>query len=546
MGTIALWAAAGFSGAAALFSFFPRKTCTCRVVRVLWSLSAVSVLLALGLMAGYLAGGSFRYVYVYAHTDGSLPLIYRISALWAGREGSFLLWGAVLAVAGCLLWRTRSRRAFGIYGAITCCILVMCCVSRPFAEMSPVPVDGAGLTPALMDPWMAAHPPLVFIAYSLMAAVAALGAAGYDHGRLRIWVRGSFVFLGLGILTGSIWAYRALGFGGYWAWDPIENAALVPWLLLCGMLHGGEGTGRIRYVLPFGAALVGTFLARSGVLTGLSVHAYAGGGGALSYLLPILPAASLGVVLALFLRRASRKRAEQGGWDAPRLFRVSAYAYGAMVLLGTIAPLILPWRTPETFYIAVSVVFVLIYAALLLYKDLDTARLRYMAVMAIATVLTAAAALGTGTARFGWLMLLWVCLLPLSAWITSAFRTHGLRYYLLHAGALLMIAGAILSSGLGEEIYMVSPPQSADVLINGSRIPLSDLLGAESMTVPGFFQDVIVRGAETTAMADGSIVIPCTTRPMINLFWTGGFLMALGPWIAEIVKRVLPRPGRAR
>lgn len=541
MGTIALWAAAGFSCAAAVCSFFSRKRCTGRLVRILWGLSAAAVLLALGLLAGYLAGGSFRYAYVYAHTDKSLPLIYRISALWAGQEGSFLLWGAVLAIVGCLLWRAENKRAFGIYAAITFCILVMCCVSRPFAEISPAPVDGAGLAPALRDPWMAAHPPLVFIAYSLMAIVAALGAARVDPARLRLWVRASFVFLGLGILSGSVWAYRALGWGGYWAWDPIENAALVPWLLLCGILHGGEGEGRIRYVLPFGAALVGTFLARSGVLAGLSAHAYAGGGGALAYLLPILLAAALGIAAVLSLRRAARKKIAHTGWDGPRLFRWAAYAYGGAVLLGTVAPLILHWQTPVAYYTAVSVVFVLVYAALLVYRDLDTARQKYMGVMVLATVLTAAVALGTGTARFGWLMLLWVCVLPLSVWIAGVFRAHGFRYYLLHTGALLMIAGVILSSGLAEEIYMAAHPQDTAIWINGSQILLSDLARAESLTVPGFSQDVIIRGGEITAMPDGSLVIPCTTRPMINLFWAGGFLMVLGPWIVWTVQKIKRR-----
>ena len=123
----------------------------------------------------------------------------------------------------------------------------MCFISQPFAKMLVIPLDGLGLNGALKDPWMVVHPPLVFVSYSAMAILFAFSATlshikSSDEVKSKIlyWLRVSWFFLGLGILTGSIWAYKALGWGGYWAWDPIENAALVPWLILCGYLHEND------------------------------------------------------------------------------------------------------------------------------------------------------------------------------------------------------------------------------------------------------------------------------------------------------------------
>lgn len=160
----------------------------------------------------------------------------------------------------------------------------MCSISAPFAKMAAVPIDGLGLNAALQDPWMVVHPPLVFISYSVMAVLFSLFITMSKNSnpnnieatcRILFWFRISWSFFEIGILSGSIWAYRDLGWGGYWAWDPIKNAALIPWLVICGYLHLKEYKNRLVCMVPFSIALFGVFLARSGILKDQSTHAYA-------------------------------------------------------------------------------------------------------------------------------------------------------------------------------------------------------------------------------------------------------------------------------
>jgi cytochrome c-type biogenesis protein CcmF len=159
----------------------------------------------------------------------------------------------------------------------------MCFIIDPFEKASLIPADGLGLNEALKDSWMIVHPPLVFISYSAMAFLFSLSATLSENiskdvtDRILLWLRISWLFLGAGILSGSIWAYRALGWGGYWAWDPIENAAFVPWLVICAYLHAREYHKASVCIVPFSIACIGVFLARSGVLKDQSVHAYADG-----------------------------------------------------------------------------------------------------------------------------------------------------------------------------------------------------------------------------------------------------------------------------
>ncbi|HAZ37049.1 MAG TPA: hypothetical protein DCY71_04265, partial [Clostridiaceae bacterium] len=179
----------------------------------------------------------------------------------------------------------KNISAFIGFSVINMSIMVMAILSRPFKTMNYLQVEGLGLNTALQDPWMVVHPPLVFIGYSSMAVLFSIGLCvgpeiedSCEKLMLRKWALMGWFFLGLGIFTGSIWAYRALGWGGYWAWDPIENAALIPWLLLAGICHEGrlasKPGSRVRYMLPFVMAAFGTFLARSGILKDKSVHSY--------------------------------------------------------------------------------------------------------------------------------------------------------------------------------------------------------------------------------------------------------------------------------
>lgn len=242
------------------------KKCRDKVYR-LWHLGMVGMGTAFALMLCYLVNHYFEFSYVYEHTSLDLPSLYCISALWAGKEGSFLLWGLILVLMGYSVLKISyieqeeshikeqgvsnnviknkgAKKTFPTYVAITIAILIMCFIMRPFKLLEILPADGQGLSKALQDPWMVVHPPLVFVGYTAMAIMFALGmndlTSGRYEGIIKNWVRKSILFLGLGIMTGSVWAYRALGWGGYWAWDPIENIALVPWLLLCAYIHSSK------------------------------------------------------------------------------------------------------------------------------------------------------------------------------------------------------------------------------------------------------------------------------------------------------------------
>jgi cytochrome c-type biogenesis protein CcmF len=191
----------------------------------------------------------FSYAYVFNHISTSMETIYRVSALWAGQEGSFLLWALINTGTGCLFLRDliiigkKNKTALFGFLLINAVIILMTFLSGPFRVLVGFPSEGLGLNPALKDIWMVVHPPLIFISYSAMAVLFCLSLIDFTQDDkqqlfyIRKWILISWLFLGMGILSGSIWAYRSLGWGGYWAWDPIENAALVPWLLLTALVH---------------------------------------------------------------------------------------------------------------------------------------------------------------------------------------------------------------------------------------------------------------------------------------------------------------------
>lgn len=537
-------AAATLGGLAGLAALIMQKHKWARVLRRgLWATAALLALTAFGLMLGYLLTDRFEYSYVSGHSAKAQAALYKISALWAGQEGSFLLWSAVLAVTGLPLLLAkdgRSARVFGVYALISACVFAMCAVSQPFARQAAAPADGLGLTAALQNPWMAAHPLLVFVAYSAMAALAAHTAAFTDAkppDSVQKWTRFAWVTLGLGIFTGSVWAYNALGWGGFWAWDPIENAALVPWLILCGYLHTGERAGRARCVLPFAAACVGTFLTRSGILGDASAHAYTEGDIAVSVLIAVLMLGAAGWLIAAKLRGHGKAEAALSGMqqrNGRRLFAAVAYVYAALVFAGTMAPLVIGAETPVAYYTAISVAFAISYTALLLWQDKEALKRRVFAMLAKGTAAAVGAAFALGRVSVWPLLLLWVCAMPLALWTVSGFRTQSCCYYLRHAGIVLMVLGIVLSLGLGVSGVAVADPHGAGAVIGGLPASVTQVLGSDVTILSSPLLDVIARGGQAAMMADGSAAIPFETRPMILLFWIGGFLTALGPWLVAL------------
>jgi cytochrome c-type biogenesis protein CcmF len=310
----------------------------------------------------------FSVKYVAQHSNTLLPAPYRLSAIWAGHEGSLLLWVFMLSVWSVAV-ATFSKRlpvallaqVLGVMGAVSVGFLAfILTLSNPFVRQFPAPPEGRDLTPLLQDPGLVIHPPMLYMGYVGMSVAFAFAMAALLSGRLdaawarwaRPWTLAAWGFLTLGIALGSWWAYYELGWGGWWFWDPVENASLMPWLVATGLIHSLMVTDKrgqfkawtvLLAIGGFSLSLLGTFLVRSGVLT--SVHAFATDPGRGIFILLFL-ALVVGVSLALFAWRAPQwghaTQPVAGSRESFLLLNsVLLVVAMAAVLLGTLYPLII-------------------------------------------------------------------------------------------------------------------------------------------------------------------------------------------------------------
>jgi cytochrome c-type biogenesis protein CcmF len=413
----------------------------------------------------------------------------------------------------------------------------MCFFTAPFEKMDGIFTDGTGLNEALKDPWMVMHPPLVFISYSAMAILFSCTADGKESGyadRLLTWQRISWFFLGLGILSGSIWAYRALGWGGYWAWDPIENAAFVPWLILCGYLHRKDRRGPSACILPFASACFGVFLARSGILKDQSAHAYTSGNISVCILLLLFLAAVLVFLIITGIKNTTKRKVKSGLKDIVKwLFFYSINVYAALIFLGTVFPLLFHITMPVSFYNIISVIFVFTYSLLLLIYDIGRLKMRFLPMLLTATALTAGITVLTGTSRLWAILVIWCCLLPLSLWLVSGIRPARLAYCLTHTGAILLIIGAISSSVLGKEVYILTGSDNIILQAEGVNISAEELSKKSMIIKTTPLQDILIKSSESMLSPQG-VIIPYETKPFIWLFWCGSFILIFQPVLGQI------------
>jgi cytochrome c-type biogenesis protein CcmF len=327
----------------------------------------------LSLVLAYL-GSDFSVLNVIENSHSSKPLIYKLTGVWGNHEGSMLLWTLILALFGGVVAVARNSvpmrlraNTLAVQAAVTFAFLLfILTTSNPFIRVSPAPIEGQDLNPVLQDPGLAIHPPLLYLGYVGFSITFAFAMAALIDGRIdavwaravRPWTLGAWTFLTLGIAMGSYWAYYELGWGGFWFWDPVENASLMPWLAGTALLHSTvvmEKRDALKVwtillsILTFSLSLLGTFLVRSGVLT--SVHAFAVDPARGIFILGIL-IVFIGGSLALFAWRAPLL--QQGGLFAPisregalvvnNLFLATACA---TVFIGTLYPLALEALTGE-------------------------------------------------------------------------------------------------------------------------------------------------------------------------------------------------------
>jgi cytochrome c-type biogenesis protein CcmF len=308
----------------------------------------------------------FSVAAVYQYSHSQQPLIYKIAAAWGNHEGSLLLWVLILAIFGALvalfgenLPPRLKARALSVQGMIGFAFLAfMLFTSNPFARLMPAPLEGQELNPLLQDPGLAMHPPMLYLGYVGFSMTFSFAVAAMIEGRVdaawarwvRPWTLLAWTTLTAGIALGAHWAYYELGWGGWWFWDPVENASFMPWLVGTALLHCQTVVEKrdalkvwtiLLAIIAFGFSLLGTFLVRSGVIT--SVHAFAQDPARGLFILLILGIA-LGGSFALFAWRAPHLNA--GGLFAP-ISREGALVLNnlllsvgaATVLLGTLYPL---------------------------------------------------------------------------------------------------------------------------------------------------------------------------------------------------------------
>ena len=326
------------------------------------------VLGAFAALATSFVANDFSVQNVAEHSNSRLPVAYRFAASWGSHEGSMVLWTLMLGGWSCavaLLSRQLpeklTARVFGVLGLVSAgFLLFILLTSNPFARLLPAAEDGRDLNPLLQDPGMVIHPPMLYMGYVGFSVAFAFAIAALLEGRLdsawarwsRPWTTAAWCFLSIGIALGSWWAYYELGWGGWWFWDPVENASFMPWLAGTALIHSlavteKRGTFRswtvLLAILAFSLSLVGTFLVRSGVLT--SVHAFATDPARGVFILGFL-ALVIGGSLALFALRAP-KVGGGGRFDAISretmllANNVLLIAAAGSVLLGTLYPLFL-------------------------------------------------------------------------------------------------------------------------------------------------------------------------------------------------------------
>ena len=522
------------------------------------------------------------------------PLIYRISGVWGNHEGSMLLWvlilalfGAAVALFGRNLPATLKANVLAVQASIAFgFLLFIITTSNPFLRLDPAPVEGRGLNPILQDPALAFHPPMLYAGYVGFSMAFSFAIAALIEGRIdsawarwvRPWTLAAWMCLTLGIAMGSWWAYYELGWGGWWFWDPVENASFMPWLAGTALLHSAlvmEKRDALKVwtvllaILTFSLSLMGTFLVRSGVLS--SVHAFAVDPKRGVFILGLM-VLFIGGALSLFSARAGQLR--QGGIFAPLsregslvLNNILLATATGTVLIGTLYPLALEAVTGAKISVGapyfnltfgplmVPLLLAVPFGPLLAWKrgDLLAACERLLAALAAATVAGALALAffirGPWIAPLGIALGVWVIAGALSElafrikfgrapWTEVARRLRNLPRSsyggtLAHMGVGVMVLGIVATTAWqSEKILTMRPGES--VAIAGYDLAFH---GTAPATGPNYSElsgrlSVTRDGAAVTELTPSKRLYDAprqaTTEAAIHVAWRGDLYVVLG------------------
>jgi len=516
----------------------------------------VFIALAFGTLIFAFVKSDFSILDVARNSHTAKPLLYKFTGAWGNHEGSMLLWVFVLSVYSAFIALARrggerlTSAALGVQGLLAAAFLLFIIfTSNPFLRLDPPPFEGAGLNPLLQDPGLAFHPPMLYVGYVGLSAAFAYAAAALIAGKAdgewaraaRPFMLAAWIALTLGITLGSWWAYYVLGWGGFWFWDPVENAALMPWLIATALLHSAlatERTGAFRTwtlllaIMGFSLSLIGTFLVRSGVLT--SVHTFANDPERGFFIL-IMLALAIGGALTLF------------AWRAPKLAGGSAFqpvsretalllnnllltVAAAIVFLGTLYPLVLDALTGRKISVGApyfAITFAPVFVALLIlvpfgprlgWRRGDLAAvlrtlapaLGVAAVIAVTTFAMVTPRSVSGALAFG-----------LAAWLIGASAIDLLRRNRERALSWGSAASALAHAGLGITLIGIAGTtiwrsEATEILSPGKSLPLAGyelrLRDVVNLQGPNYF----ATRAYIDAMRDGRLV--ATLTPEKRLF----------------------------
>jgi len=486
------------------------------------------VALSFGALVWLHVVSDFSVVNVVMHSHTDKPLLYKITGVWGSHEGSMLLWTLILALYGLMvavfgrsLPPALRARVLSVQGMIAVgFLLFILFTSNPFARVNPAPLNGNGLNPLLQDPGLAFHPPFLYLGYVGFSMAFSFAIAALIEGRVdaawarwvRPWTLVAWCALTLGIAMGSWWSYYTLGWGGWWAWDPVENASLMPWLAGTALLHSAivvekrdtlKGWTIFLAILAFSLSLLGTFLVRSGVLT--SVHAFANDPARGRFILALLGIVT-GGSLALFAARAGRLKA--GGIFSP-VSRESALVFNNLflsaaagtVLLGTLAPLIAdvlnlnklsvgaPWFNIVVPLLLTPMLILMPIGPLLAWKRGDwqeaLKRARFAAAIAAAAIVATLIATNTATAN-----VLAALGLGLGAWLLVGSVTDWcIRTGLFHKS---------LTDALGRARHLPRAAHGMTLAHIGVAIVLIGIAGSQSWQSENL---LVMRPGESTVIA---------------------------------------------
>ena len=536
----------------------------------------------------------FSVANVWANSHSAKPMLYKISGVWGNHEGSMLLWVLMLALFGALValfgtnlpMRLRAV-VLAIQGSIGFAFLAfIIATSNPFLRLSPAPLDGQGLNPVLQDPALAFHPPFLYAGYVGFSTAFSFAIAALLEGRtdaawarwVRPWTLTAWMFLTVGVAMGSWWAYYELGWGGWWFWDPVENASFMPWLAGTALLHSAlvmEKREALKVwtillaILTFSLSLMGTFLVRSGVLS--SVHSFAVDPQRGVVILAILVIA-IGGALTLFSMRAGEMR--RGGLFAPIsregslvLNNILLATATGTVLVGTLYPLALEAVTGEKISVGapyfnstfgplmVPLLLAMPFGPMLAWKrgDMNAAFERLLFAIAAAALAGAMAFAffyrGPWLAPFGIALGVWVVAGAVSDVATrsklgrvplrEALRrfanlprsSHGT--WVAHAGVGIMVIGIVATSAWQEEIVVPMKPGDR-ARIGGYELVMT---GTAPVTGPNYTElvgrfDVTRDGRPTTELLPTKRLYDtpktATTEAGIHVSWRGDLYAVLG------------------